>query len=75
MMQVDVSTIAESKESDDGALLRLHELTAAAAASDSMQIDHGQLHMRMMSNFVQADTSTNRCYCVCSIIMCRCRAC
>lgn len=61
-MEVDVSSIDERKESSDGALLRLHELTEAAA--DSMLIDfespnHGQL---MISSLRQNTPSCNSHY-------------
>jgi len=42
-MEADVSSIAESKESGDGALLELTAAAVASTSSDSMQIDHGQM--------------------------------
>jgi hypothetical protein len=42
MMEVDVSSIDERKESSDGALLPLQELIAVAA-EDFPMIDQGQL--------------------------------
>src|SRR4051794_11851619 len=43
MMEVDVSSIGERKESGDSALLRLHELSEIASEDISLNHPHGQL--------------------------------
>jgi hypothetical protein len=46
-MEAGYSPLEERKEGGDGAFLPLHQLTEAATADFTMEIDHGQPYFAM----------------------------
>ena len=74
-MEVDHQSVNVCKEGDAGALLALHELSAAAAADSPLPAAGSGDVIDMMCRFVQAASHANQCPCVCSVLLSRCPPC